>query len=324
MFKITICVYVFALVCLDPFTYALKSAEISESSGCPASQNLKLQVLLDVAGFSPGEIDGNIGSNTRKAIAAFQESHGLKITGIPDKQTLAQLREFPGELLVHYTVTSQDVAGPFVDKIPEDIMEKSELKNLGYTSSPELLSERFHIQPELLRKINPGSRFEAGNQICVPNVLSDPERVTVKGKISVMVSEKNSDLMVLNANGKILFFAPVTAGSEHDPLPEGRWKVTTIIKDPTFYYNPDLFWDADSSHSKVIIAPGPNNPVGVVWIDLTAEHYGLHGTPEPGKIGHSESYGCVRLTNWDAAKLAGFVKPGTEVIFSDERKLAQH
>jgi lipoprotein-anchoring transpeptidase ErfK/SrfK len=128
--------------------------------------------------------------------------------------------------------------------------------------------------------------------------------------------------MVLNTDGQILFYAPVTAGSEHDPLPTGTWKVTGVIKNPKFYYNPELFWDADSSDSKATILPGPNNPVGVIWIDLNAKHYGLHGTPEPGKIGHSESYGCVRLTNWDVVKLARFVKPGTQVIFNDAKKVA--
>jgi lipoprotein-anchoring transpeptidase ErfK/SrfK len=110
-------------------------------------------------------------------------------------------------------------------------------------------------------------------------------------------------------------FAPVTVGSEHDPLPLGTWKVSGIQHDPTFFYNPDLFWDADPSHAKAKIPPGPNNPVGLVWIDINKEHYGLHGTPEPSRVGYTESHGCVRLTNWDAVKLAGLVKPGTRVVF---------
>ena len=111
----------------------------------------------------------------------------------------------------------------------------------------------------------------------------------------------------------MLFHAPVTSGSEHDPLPIGTWKVTSVEQMPAFNYNPDLFWDADPKHAKARIPPGPNNPVGTVWIDLSKEHYGIHGTPEPSKIGHTQSHGCVRLTNWDAQRLARWARPGTTV-----------
>jgi len=124
-------------------------------------------------------------------------------------------------------------------------------------------------------------------------------------------------LTVTDPDGKVLFYAPVTTGSEHDPLPIGEWKVTSIQFNPKFHYNPDLFWDADPSHTKATIQPGPNNPVGLVWINLSKEHYGLHGTPEPATIGRTQSHGCVRLTNWDALKLAGLVQPGTRVIFAE-------
>ena len=113
----------------------------------------------------------------------------------------------------------------------------------------------------------------------------------------------------------MVFFAPVTSGSEHDPLPIGDWQVKGVARDPSYSYNPDLFWDADATDAKATLPPGPNGPVGVVWIDLDKPHYGLHGTPEPRSIGHSASHGCVRLTNWDATTLAGLVKPGTPVHF---------
>jgi lipoprotein-anchoring transpeptidase ErfK/SrfK len=111
-------------------------------------------------------------------------------------------------------------------------------------------------------------------------------------------------------------YAPVTTGSQRDPLPLGEWKVNGVQLDPPFRYNPELFWDADPSHAKATVPPGPNNPVGMVWIDLSKEHYGIHGTPEPSAIGRTESHGCVRLTNWDALRLAELVKPGTKVIFT--------
>jgi lipoprotein-anchoring transpeptidase ErfK/SrfK len=130
----------------------------------------------------------------------------------------------------------------------------------------------------------------------------------------VTVTDANKSLTVEDGTGKVVFFAPVTVGSQNDPLPVGEWKVNGVQHHPPFNYNPDLFWDADPTHSKAKLAPGPNNPVGTVWIDLSKEHYGIHGTPEPSRIGHTESHGCIRLTNWDAARLASLVGPGTKVI----------
>jgi hypothetical protein len=124
---------------------------------------------------------------------------------------------------------------------------------------------------------------------------------------------------VQDASGQVLFYAPVSSGSDHDPLPLGDWKVLDVFLMPRFNYNPDLFWDADPKHAKTKIAPGPNNPVGVVWISLDREHYGLHGTPEPSKIGITQSHGCVRLTNWDALVLARRMTAGTPVVFRGTR-----
>jgi lipoprotein-anchoring transpeptidase ErfK/SrfK len=109
----------------------------------------------------------------------------------------------------------------------------------------------------------------------------------------------------------------VTSGSTHDPLPIGTWKVNGVQRNPKFHYNPDLFWDATPGDRKATLQPGPNNPVGVVWIDLSKPHYGIHGSPEPSNIGHVESHGCVRLTNWDADRVARWVKAGTQVVFRE-------
>ena len=146
----------------------------------------------------------------------------------------------------------------------------------------------------------------------MPDVLT--EAAAAKAA-SVTVSKSRSVAQAVDGSGRVVFFAPITAGSEKDPLPIGEWKVKGVAKDPSFHYNPDLFWDADPDHAKAKIPAGPNNPVGVVWIDLDKEHYGLHGTPEPSKVGHAESHGCVRLTNWDAETLAGLVEVGTPVLF---------
>jgi lipoprotein-anchoring transpeptidase ErfK/SrfK len=275
-----------------------------------------VQVLLDRAGFSPGEIDGRTGRNTRMALRAFQEARKLQPTGQADKATLEALGWQPGKTVHRYTIAPEDVVGPFVKEIPEDMMERSKLPSLGFTSALEALGEKFHTAPALLQKLNPGARFAAGEQIIAPAVTAPPDKTrAAPGDFTIVVTRATSALQVLRADRQVIYHAPVTTGSEHDPLPVGTWKVTGVSRNPTFNYNPDLFWDADPAHAKAKIPPGPNNPVGVVWIDLSRQHYGLHGTPEPGRIGYTESHGCVRMTNWDALTVAGMARPGTVVIF---------
>lgn len=281
-----------------------------------AGRSLTLQVLLDRKGFSPGEIDGGVGRNSRRAIEAFQVAHELDPTSRMDEATWKALGGAAADdVLLQYTITSNDLEGPFVEHIPDDMMEKSHLTALAYTSVVEALAERFHAKPALLRSLNPRATWTIGEQILVPNVLDAPAALRPAGPVTVIVSKDKSTLTVEHAEGKVIFHAPVTSGSEHDPLPLGEWKVTRIQEDPTFYYNPALFWDGDPTHAKAKIAAGPNNPVGVVWVDISKEHYGLHGTPEPGRIGYAQSNGCVRLTNWDAQRVAALVQPGTRVIF---------
>jgi len=275
----------------------------------PGTHNeLALQVRLDRAHYSPGEIDGVGGSNTQKATAAFAKAHNI---GLADVGKALEADSAP--TTVRYTISEADVAGPFVEAIPTDMMEKAKLQQLSYTSAIEALGERFHTAPALLKNLNPGIEFVAGVEITVPNIADQTPAAT--GAIEVVVTKAASTLTAFDGTNQIIFFAPVTSGSEHDPLPIGDWKVTGVSRNPSFNYNPALFWDAEAAHAKAKIPPGPNSPVGVVWIDISKPHYGLHGTPEPGQIGHSESHGCVRLTNWDATTLAGLVKVGTRVRF---------
>ena len=209
--------------------------------------------------------------------------------------------------------------------MPDNIEAQASLPSLGFATAIERLGERFHASPELLAALNPSATFAtAGEVVRVPNVAAsvapaDPASVggpQPAGEVVVTVSKHLSTLTVAAA-GRVVFQAPVTVGSAHDPLPIGEWAVTVIEPSPVFFYNPDLFWDADPARAKARLAPGPNNPVGVVWIGVSHEHYGLHGTPEPSEVGYAASHGCVRLTNWDAARVATLVKRGTRVVFEE-------
>jgi lipoprotein-anchoring transpeptidase ErfK/SrfK len=334
----------------DPAPGAALDPRLADDQPRPVMQ---LQVVLDRLGFTPGVVDGEQGLSTRNAIAGFQEAQALPVTGELDTATTAKLaawKNIPATRVV--TIPDDFAAGPF-QPTPAKAADQAKLQSLGYQSLDEKLAERFHTTPETLLMLNPAAapatpapassapagsvppaRFRAGQQIRVPNVGADRidasapddkgwrDTLAMLGVGStqpqaakVVVSKSAGTLKAYDDAGKLIGMYTATMGSRRDPLPLGRWKITGIAHNPDFAYDPELFWDVPDSAAKQRLPPGPNGPVGVAWIDLDKEHYGIHGTPEPATIGRAQSHGCVRLTNWDVARLAQMVHAGTQVLF---------
>lgn len=291
------------------------SNPILHSSAQHGPNVLRAQILLDRAHFSPGEIDGHYGGNTSKAAAAFNMAKKIKAGATVNAATWQALNLDTAPVIIPYTLTTEDVAGPFTP-IPEEMADKAKLPALGYENAAEALGEKFHVSPKLLASLNPGKRFDrVGAVIQVPNVARTPLE-KIEG-LTVRVSKRQGSVEAVDGTGVVLARYPATTGSTHDPLPLGEWKINGVARNPSYNYNPDLFWDAEAKEVKAKLAPGPNNPVGSVWIDLSKPHYGIHGTPVPSTIGKSTSHGCIRLTNWDAMELAKLVKPGTPAVLGE-------
>ena len=274
-------------------------------------QVLRAQVLLDRAHFSSGEIDGSYGSNLRQALRGFQKLHRLPVSGVADAATWTELARDQAPVLDVYTVTAQDVAGPYAT-MPATMAAKARLPELRYASLAEALGEKFHCSPDLLRRLNPGkSLARAGVQLLVPNVAAGKP---LPKAASILVGARDGTLTLLDSGGTPFAQFPASTGSKHDPLPLGRWQVRGVATNPEYRYNPQLFWDARAGEGRARIAPGPNNPVGLAWIELSKDHYGIHGTPEPGQIGKTQSHGCIRLTNWDVMAVVHAIARGATVI----------
>jgi lipoprotein-anchoring transpeptidase ErfK/SrfK len=285
---------------------------ILTSASKPGPAVLRAQILLDRAHCSPGEIDGRYGGNTRLAVAAFNASRKIPSGSNVSAATWKALNVDSAPAVTPYTITAADVAGPFAP-IPAETADKAKLAALGYASLAEELGERFHVSQALLQLLNRGIAFDkAGTTIEVPNVARPPLAKTAG--MSIRVSKSRQAVQAIDPSGNVLATYPATIGSVHDPLPIGKWKINGVEWNPKFNYNPDLFWDAEPSDKKAKLPAGPNNPVGVVWIDLSKPHYGIHGTPEPSTIGKTTSHGCIRLTNWDASELAKLVTPGMPAV----------
>ena len=295
------------------------------------------QVLLSQAGFSGGVIDGKDGMSFKAALRGFQQSRGLDQTGKLDNATRAALLERNRPSTVNVKLTDKDLSGigDYVYPFPDKPEAQAKLDRMSYRNMLEEVSERYHTTPRTIVALNgPTALIGIGQTLRLPNVVPaardyagdlKEEYRALLGGLNVDSQQPDGDyvivdkseglLKVMDENDRLVAQFPVTTGSSQDPLPLGTWKATTYAYLPPFHYQPDLFWDVSDSKEEQKLPPGPNGPVGVAWLDLTKEHYGIHGTSEPQTIGRTESHGCIRMTNWDVLRLSQIVRPGFKAVF---------
>jgi lipoprotein-anchoring transpeptidase ErfK/SrfK len=304
----------------DTINAAEPGTKAALSNEKPTPLGVRLQVLLDRAHFSPGEIDGRFGENVKKALRAYAEARQLPASDKLTDEVWAKLKADAQAVMTSYTITDKDAAGPFLQKLPAKMEDMKDIPKMGYTSAREALAEKFHMSEALLAALNPGQHFDrAGSAIAVVDTSSKSGDNSAKAA-KVEVDKNRQVVKLFDRSNALIGFYPATVGSKDKPSPTGKLKVISVSHNPTYGYNPDYRFKGVRSRKPFDIQPGPNNPAGTVWIELSAESYGIHGTPSPGKVSKAESHGCVRLTNWDAERVADRVSKGTPVDFVDDPK----
>ena len=310
-----------------PEAKAIDAAAFGSRRTLAAQRDLliKAQVILDRAHFSPGVIDGRNGTNFRRALSAFEAANNV---AAPTSGGLAKLDAGAWQALTtadsapvtqDYVIILDDVKGPFLGTIPTAMIDQAKLPHLGYTSAAQGLAEKFHMDEALLRALNPKVDFaSAGTSI----VVVRPAATALPPVARVEVDKSIDEVRAYDNSGKIVAMFPATVGSRERPAPSGQYAVRGVVTNPTYTYDPGRLTFGNASHGKFTIQPGPNNPVGSTWIDLSIQTYGIHGAPDPTQIGKVASHGCVRLTNWDAADLGRAVKAGTPVLFVGAQRRA--
>ncbi|MDN5002025.1 L,D-transpeptidase family protein [Bradyrhizobium sp. GCM10027634] len=301
---------------MDPAAIAsTQPSKKTLSKDKPTPAGVRLQVLLDRAHFSPGEIDGKFGENARKALRAYAEARQLPVSDEVTDDVWKALQADARPPTTTYTITDKDVAGPFLRKLPAKMEDMKDIPKLGYTSPREALGEKFHMSEQLLAALNPGRHFDhAGETIAVVDTSGGGSAPPVKAD-RVEIDKVRQTVKLFDKSNAMIGFYPASVGSEEKPSPSGTLKVTEIDPNPTYRYNPAYHFKGVHARKPFKIMPGPNNPVGIVWINLSADGYGIHGTPSPQNISKGQSHGCVRLTNWDAERVAASVAKGTPVAF---------
>ena len=312
-----------ALILVGLSSYYLRAAEVESKLPDERNEALKVQLFLDKEGFGPGRLDARWGEFSKKAVTRWNEAG--KSPEIPVEN--GELGELPKDLwseslLTEYTVTDADQE--LVGNLPEAPEAKGKLDTLPYADLLEAISEKFHSYPEFILELNDlkeGSKLSVGDKLTVPNISAPFDLGAVKekgesddGKETQVSVLKSEEIVEVRQDGELVHSFPISVGAEGNSSPSGDWKIEVVQWMPEFRYDKQMLEEGERSDDGIMMAPGPNNPVGIVWIGLSADGIGLHGTSNPDEIGRNNSSGCIRLANWDAALLGEIVKVGDEVV----------